>query len=68
MIKVLAIIYAICLIPTGLACSNWPGAYREILEGKLGSFLFFLSAWLASPFILIRILIEKIFGNNETDN
>lgn len=68
MIKVLVIIYAICLIPTGLACSNWPGAYREILEGKLGSFLFFLSAWLASPFILLQMLITKIFGKHETDN
>ena len=68
MIKALLIIYAICLIPTGLACSNWPGAYREILEGKLGSFLFFLSAWIASPFILLMMLLTKIFKNDETDN
>lgn len=68
MIKVLAIIYAICLIPTGIACSFWPKEYREILEGKLGTLLFFVSAWLASPFILLHMLILKIFGKDETDN
>lgn len=59
-LHILGIIYLVCLIPTALACSAWPEAYREILEGKLGSFLFFLSAWLASPFILLRMLISKI--------
>lgn len=62
MIKTLVIIYAICLIPTGIACSAWPTVYREILEGKLGSFLFFLSAWIASPFILLKMLIDKLLG------
>lgn len=62
MIKILAIIYGICLIPTVIACIAWPEAQREILEQKLGRFQFFISAWLASPFILTYMLINKLSG------
>lgn len=62
MIKVLAIIYGICLIPTIVATIAWPEAYKDVLENKLGPKIFFLSAWLASPFILLWMLINKISG------
>ena len=59
-LKILAIIYGICLIPTLVAVIAWPDAHRKVLEGKLGSFIFFISAWLASHFILSTMLINKL--------
>ena len=59
-LKILAIIYGICLIPTLVAVIAWPDEHRKVLEGKLGSFIFFISAWLASPFILSTMLINKL--------
>lgn len=61
-LKILAIIYGICLIPTLVAVIAWPDAHKKVLEGKLGLFMFFISAWLASPFILTTMLINKLTG------
>lgn len=60
MIKALATLYIITLIPTVIALTAWPDAQKEIYEGKLGRFGFFISAWLASPVILLYMLITKI--------
>lgn len=60
--KALATLYLITLIPTVIALVSWPEAHKEVLEGKLGRFGFFLSAWMASPFILLYMLITKIRG------
>lgn len=62
MIKALLIIYGICLIPTIIATIAWPEAHKEVLQNRLGPKMFFLSAWLASPFILLWMLINKISG------
>ena len=43
-LKILAIIYGICLIPTLVAVIAWPDAHKRVLEGKLGQFMFFISA------------------------
>lgn len=64
-IKILVWVYGICLIPTMLAIIAWPDAKdgiisREVFEGRLGTFLFFLSVWLISPLILIAMLINLI--------
>lgn len=61
-LKILAIIYGICLIPTLVAVIAWPDAHKKVLEEKLGQFMFFISAWLASPFILTTMLINKLTG------
>lgn len=62
-LKILAIIYGICLIPTLVAVIAWPDAHKKVLEEKLGGlFMFFISAWLASPFILTTMLINKLTG------
>lgn len=61
-LKILAIIYGICLIPTLVAVIAWPDAHKKVLEGKLGPFMFFISAWLASPFILTTMLLNKLTG------
>ena len=61
-LKILAIIYGICLIPTLVAVIAWPDAHKKVLEVKLGQFMFFISAWLASPFILTIMLINKLTG------
>ena len=60
MIKTLAVIYAITLIPTVIALLAWPEPNKEVLEGRLGKLGFFLSAWMASPVILLYMLITKI--------
>lgn len=61
-LKILAIIYGICLIPTLVAVIAWPDAHKRVLEEKLSPFMFFISAWLASPFILTTMLINKLTG------
>lgn len=65
-IKILLWVYGICLIPTMIAILAWPDAKdevisRDVFEGRLGSFLFFISVWLISPIIVLALLINKIF-------
>lgn len=53
-----AIVYGICLIPTIIMICLWPKEEREMLEEKLGSFLFFLSAWIISPAAFLWMLCK----------
>lgn len=55
-----AIVYGICLIPTILMICLWPKEEREFLEEKLGTFMFFLTAWFASPAALLYVIYTWI--------